>query len=389
MVNERNSKICDILSKETGSKSYKAHKYCLDSAERSTIDYGNSEIVWKKRAESVPHTRPIDLSIVCTQVANRGSQIFTFFLDGSRRTFKVDYGAYFDGVRTPIYPIVAGQIGVGCCIRTDKKMHKSKFMSEIIVCVPDKANLNRNPGFFESLVNVLNKSDSLTRLGVRVDKVLAYETKKALGERVDYLDRGIMCVQNRMVECEKELVADLVREGRLDQDNYLIKDGSLEYKPTKKDKANKKSYQTFKNNYSWVLGVSKNFNPEACVDINGKSSPGFIADLDLFHRTPVACYENQMLGDIQFAVWYIRIRDKSVTRTPFDGILKVEKILSTTDEVIDSEEVDLLSAHLINERMPTSYGSDYRWANHLYPIFLTESFVKSQYLSTESFLNLF
>ena len=108
-----------------------------------------------------------------------------------------------------------------------------------------------------------------------------------------------------------------------------------------------------------------------------------------YHRTPVACYENPYLGDIQFAVWYVRIRDQNRTRTPFDGIIKVEKILTNSDDVIDSEEVDLLSAHLINERMPTCYGSDFRWANHLYPIYLTESFVKSKYLSTEGFLNLF
>ena len=64
-----------------------------------------------------------------------------------------------------------------------------------------------------------------------------------------------------MIEREKELLAELVREGKLNQDNYLIKDGSLEYRPTQKDKADKKSYQTFKNNYSWVLGGFKEFQP--------------------------------------------------------------------------------------------------------------------------------
>ena len=99
-----------------------------------------------------------------------------------------------------------------------------------------------------------------------------------------------------------------------------------------------------------------------------------------------------MLGDISFAVWYIRLRDTKRTRTPFDGILKVEKILVTEEENangIDSQLVDTLSAYLMNERNPVSYGSDLRWANHIYPIYLTESYVKSKYLSTESFLHLF
>ncbi|MCL1987636.1 MAG: hypothetical protein FWG64_06665 [Firmicutes bacterium] len=92
------------------------------------------------------------------------------------------------------------------------------------------------------------------------------------------------------------------------------------------------------------------------------------------------------------AIWYIRIRDKNKTRTPFDGIIKVEKILVTQAEVdngIDSDLVDLISAHLINERNPTAYGADLRWANHLYPIYLTEKHIKSHYLSRESFLHLF
>lgn len=32
-----------------------------------------------------------------------------------------------------------------------------------------------------------------------------------------------------MIELEKQLVADLVAAGKLDESNYLIKDGSLDY----------------------------------------------------------------------------------------------------------------------------------------------------------------
>ena len=127
--------------------------------------------------------------------------------------------------------------------------------------------------------------------------------------------------------------------------------------------------------------------------LGDRPDPGFIAKLPLYHRTPVAYFTNsELLGDIGFAIWYIRIRSFRQTRTPFDGIIKVEKILVTNDEVangIDSDLVDLLSAHLINERNPVCYGADSRWANHLYPVYLTEQYVKSHYLSTDSFLHLF
>lgn len=384
-------KIRDILTEETGGKSYKAHKYSLDAIERPTIDYENNQIVWKKTAETTKHTGYINLSRLCEIIAQQNDQILSYFLDGSRRVFKVDDRAYYDGNRSMIFPIIAGQIGVACCRRVNKRMIPEKFKQEIVLSMPDIANAGGKPGFFQATTKKINECEELKKIGVELSAILPYKTSK--DKEMKFEDKATACVQDRMIECEKELVAELVRKGKLNQDNYLIKDGSLEYRPTKKDKQDKRSYQTFKNNYSWVLGASKNFNPEACKDVNGKSNPGFIADLPLYHRTPVSCYENPgYLGDIQFAVWYIRIRDQHRTRSPFDGILKIEKILVTEEEVnegINSELVDTLSAYLINERNPVCYGSDLRWANHIYPIYLTESFVKSRYLSTDSFLHLF
>ncbi len=384
-------KIMDILADETGGRSYKAHKYGLDHDERPTIDYGEDSIIWKETAETGHLRQYVDLSKKSKQVADSGDQLLTFFLDGSRRVFKVDDIAYKQSGRNVIYPVIAGQIGVGCCKRINKRMIPEKFKSEIVLVVPDKADADGKHGYFPALAKKLNESSELKRLNIQFSTVLDYKT--ALKGTEKYEDRGTACVQDRMIMREKELVAELVREQKLNQDNYLIKDGSLEYRPTKEDRTDKKKYSLFKNNYNWVLGVSKNFNPEVCKDINGKSNPGYIADLPLYHRTPVACFSNQeFFGDMKFAVWYIRIHDMKRTRTAFDGIIKVEKMLVTEDENeygIDTELVNTLSAYLINERNPVCYGNDLRWANHIYPVYLTESFVKSKYLSTESFLHLF
>lgn len=385
-------KIMTLLAEVTGGKSYKAHKYGLDHAERPFIDYGEDTIIWKKTAETYPHRNYVSLEKLSQTLSMRNEQLLTFFLDGSRRVFKVDDIAYLcSGGRSVIYPVIAGQIGVGCCKRINKRLVPEKFKQEIVLSLPDIANADGKAGFFPATAKKLNDCTELKRLGMQFSTILPYKTAKNSDKKFE--DRGTACIQDRMSEREKELVAELVREGKLNQNNYLVKDGSLEYRPTKEDRADKKKYQIFKNNYNWVLGVSKNFNPEVCMDINGKPNPGFIADLPLYHRTPVACFENpDFFGDIQFAVWYIRLRDKSRTRTPFDGIIKVEKMLVTQEEVddgIDSALVDTLSAYLINERNPVCYGSDLRWANHIYPIYLTESYVKSKYASAESFLHLF
>lgn len=387
-------RIMPMLAKETGGKSYKAHKYGLDHAERPFIDYGEDGIIWKKTAETIPHRKYVSLDNERKKVQRQGDQLLTYFLDGSRRVFKVDDIAYMrSGGRSVIYPVIAGQIGVGCTRRENKKILCEKFKQEYVISLPDIADSDGKPGYFPGIAQKLNACQSLQNLGIQFSTILPYKTAQRSDKRFEFEDRGTACIHDRMIEREKEMVAELVREGKLNQDNYLIKDGSLEYRPTKEDRNDKHKYQMFRQNYSWVLGVSKNFNPEVCIDINGKPNPGFIADLPLYHRTPVACFENpDLFGEVMFAVWYIRIRDKSQTRTPFDGIVKVEKMLVTREEEdngIDSELVDVLSAHIINERCPVCYGSDLRWANHLYPIYLTETFVKSKYLSAESFLHLF
>lgn len=389
----KRKKITKIIEEETGGKSYKAHKYSIDN-DRSPLDYGEGDdrtFVWKKRGETDPPTNYKSVEALAKTLAARDEQVLTYFLDGSRHVYKVDDMAYTQsGDRSVIYPTIAGQVGVGICKRHDKRVTPEDLTREIIISIPSIADPSGKGGFFESLSVKLNESNELARIkrcGWKFSTPIPYDVRT---DERKFEDRGTARVQEVMIEREKAMVKKLVRQGKLNQDNYLVKDGSLEYRLTKTDKDDEKSFQTFKQNYNWVIGLSKSFNPEACFE-KGKSNPGFIADLPLYHRTPVAYFGSDK-EPLAFAVWYIRLRDENRTRTPFDGILKVEKILVRDDEIkngMDTETVDRLSALIVNERNPTCYGIDVRWANHIYPIYLTERFVKSQYLSTESFLHLF
>ncbi len=382
----------EILATQTGGESYKAHKYSLDHADRPEIDYTEDENIWDSYGEKTHYTTYVDPMANYDLQVIQNQQLFSYFLDGSRRTFKVDDIAYKKaGGRRVIYPIVAGQIGIGCCKRIDKRMTPEKFHQEFVIAVPDIANADRKAGFSEATIKKINDCPELKRLGIRFGEILTYKT--GVREMTNYEDLGTAQIQFKMSIEERNMVKDLVSQGKLNQYNYLVKDGSLEYRPTKQDKKDERAYRIFRNNYRWVIGVSKNFNPQICWDKGGKPNPGFIADLPLYYRTPVARYKNpNWFGDTKFAVWYIRLKDKSRTRTPFDGVVKVEKMLVTEKEMetgMDSEEVDYISACLIKERNPVCYGSDLRWANHIYPIYLTEKYVKSKYLSAESFLHIF
>lgn len=385
------AKIMQILAKETNGKSYNTEKYSFDTIGMPSFDYeddGNKVMKWQVSGETVRHKKSVSLVEYAKELIGR-RPIISYFLDGSRHTYKVDDISY----SKQVYPVIAGQVGVGCCKRIDGIMKPEKFYRRFVISLPNVSNPDGwdDEGYYGSKTVKLNDSEDLKRRGIKFDAILPYAmpTNKRKGKLED---SGIACVQDYMILSEKEMVAELVKEGKINQDNYLLKDGSLEYKPMKSGRSDLQKLQKIKHNYRWVIGVSKSFNPESILDHTGKPNANYIADLPLFHRTPVALYENKdFLGDVQFAVWYIRIRDKKYTRTPFDGVIKVEKILMDEEYSIgiDSDEIDLLSATLINERTPTCYGTDKRWANHLYPVFLTESFVKSKYMSTETFLHLF
>lgn len=186
----------------------------------------------------------------------------------------------------------------------------------------------------------------------------------------------------------------MVAIGKLDESNYLIKDGSLDYQrvSTKKNKhALNLSNEHIRNNYRRVIGVSKSFDPTKCFVHGGGTNSNIIAELELYERTPAFRYTSTR-ANVDFCIWYLRIRDARYTHSIFDGILKIEKLIVTEKEQvhgIETDDINNITAYLINERNPVCYGADDRWANHLYPVYLTEQYVKSKYLSNDLFIQLF
>lgn len=142
-------KIMTILADVTGGKSYKAHKYDLDDNKYPFIDYGENINIWKKTAETNKDNRKyVSLEALSKKLSGRNEQLLTYFLDGSRRVSKVDDIAYMkSGGRSVIYPVIAGQIGVGCCRRINKKLIKERFITEIVISLPDIANADGKAGF--------------------------------------------------------------------------------------------------------------------------------------------------------------------------------------------------------------------------------------------------
>lgn len=386
--------VLDDIASETNGKSYKTYKYCFDGADVPRMDYDDhkQQFTWKSHGETEYHDTSISIKSFADRICIDQPPLFRFFLDGTRKTYKVDDMAYSNKV----FPIIAGQVGVGCCERVNGHIIPLKtgndilFWRDLVITLPKiakKGDWDDDKYAFEHLRRKINSNPELRSRHLEFEKIIPYSTKIELGNKIE--NKGIAVIQDYMVEREKAMVAELVRLGFLLPTSYLLKDGSLEYQVHKI--GSKRELEKFRNNYQFVVGVSKSFNPEYCVDKNGRNNSDMIANLELFSRTPVNKYYSERIGEMYFAVWFVRIRERKVTDNPFDGILKIEKILVSDqiDNGLDSEEVDLITANIINERNPVCYGADRRWANHLYPVYVTERYLKSKYLGESMFLNLF
>jgi hypothetical protein len=394
--------ILSILEDATNGTCYKSYKYCADEESKvQTITYDDTHglTVLKDRFGETDTSQkfPRDLSNLARRIFD-DAPLFRFFLDGSRRTYKVDDIE----LNRRIFPIIAGQVGVACCERKSRSTFKCKEIEgNMIIALPSEANPdNKNDGlFFNNLREKINNGDRIKKTSIRFSKILTYPSRKQNTdhdvEAKKYENLGIAMIQDEMIDLEKKVVSNLTSKHSLSENSYLLKDGSLQYKPMKTGEY--KELTKIKNNYRWVIGVSKLFNPELFKDRTGKSNAAAIANLPLYHRTPAFMFEHDhekqsYLGDYKFSIWYVRLRDARRTDSPFAGVVKIEKILITdkeNEEGLDTALIDVITANVINERSPVCYGQDSRWANHLYPVYMTEQLLKSKYLSDLHFLNLF
>lgn len=156
-------KVMEIIEKETKGKSYHTYKYSYDSIGLPSIDYDddpNKVMKWKDSGETDSPKGAVDLKHLADQLQQLGeTPLLKYFLDGSRHVFKVDDIAY----NKQVFPVVAGQIGVGCCRRENKRMQKERFYRELVLALPDKANADGwdDAAYFAAKVKKLNESEEL------------------------------------------------------------------------------------------------------------------------------------------------------------------------------------------------------------------------------------
>jgi len=289
--------------------------------------------------------------------------ILRYFLDGSRRTYKVA-----DVIVNGRYlPIIAGQVGVAVLERPEEG--------------PSLQPMRRFCRFKRVLAVPLSEEDvqhlsSVLEAHGTGFEVYRYETTRD----ADPIDLGIAKIMKEMHDLEVRIVLEMAEEHLLRNDRVMVIDGPLRFK-------NPFDIVQFRN----VIGISKTFRPTFSLGKGYKRQDvgTMAAKLAFGDRTSVF----RMKDDQRvIGMWYLRLRRPSMMSNPLQGVVKVESFAIEPEEIEDglsADRIDIISSHILRERNVTPYKTDPRWASHLYPIYLAESFIKASFVSDIRFKSLF
>ena len=225
-VNQKNScnfvsfivnmgKILDYIQQSGNGKyhCYKTKKLSLDTYDSDTIAYSYDDKAVVQMTKNIfAETDRIRQSTVplhnLLNKENPPPPIFRYFLDGSRRTYKVDDIA----IGKKIFPIIAGQIIVGCCERKDRDTFKKFGLhSKIVIAMPDDFDVddgreNFCRSYCEKLNEEIAKFQFVKEKGIKIDKLLLYKTDGFTEDKEKdfFKNKGVAKIQNEMTDEEQK-----------------------------------------------------------------------------------------------------------------------------------------------------------------------------------------
>ncbi|HEQ98856.1 MAG TPA: hypothetical protein ENO22_05895 [candidate division Zixibacteria bacterium] len=301
--------------------------------------------------------------------------MFRYFLDGSQRSHRVidaSFGSHY-------LPICAGQIGVAVLERLDSgRMVPRKDLTRVenILAVPNVIGQDNAKDLEQKINKEMSKNDHF-RI-VRYD----YQTK----DDKDPADLGRAMIIHEMQMLELRTIRDMITNQAIQEDKMLAKDGGLQYRDTKIKDLNlsKDDLVQLRN----VIGLAKTFKPNMTVGQGrGRQDLGNLTKgLDWKERTTVISPNKDEIT--AHGWWYLRLRPREKVYSPLQGIAKIEVFASDEEKENDGiaeARADTISSYVLRERNVTAYNADKRWASHIYPIFLAETYLRSSFLSHERF----
>ena len=291
-------------------------------------------------------------------------QLFRYFVDGSMRTTNAGHIIDSEGRYLPIFIV---QIAVAATkldkggIRVEEYRNQNVFFLPDTFPEIDKAEAKR------LVKDVANAS----RLPLELDfdcYVLEAQTEP--------LDAARKKVLSSMHEMEIDLIKNLANSEKVTREDMLMIDGSLQFYGNF-DRAR----EAFRN----VVGLAKSFDLHQRVGSsqNAKQVGALIAGLKHQYRTP-ARKITVPRTNLAIGAWYLRLHSAKQLAglSVDDGVVKLELFPdgeSGHQRPLATDRCDLISRNVLALRHPTTPSTDLRWASHLYPIHLTERYIRTRF----------
>ena len=293
--------------------------------------------------------------------------LFRYFLDGSMRT--TNAGHVVD-TKQRFLPIFIAQIGVAATRLDNAQIAVEAFKNRNILFIPETFSAE-DVGKARRLVRETARS---SRLPLDLD-LECY----SLNEEEKPIDGARKKVLSSMHEMEINLIKELAELRKLMRDSLLMIDGSLQfYGNLEREK------EAFRN----VVGVAKSFdlNQRIGTGPNAKEVGVLVAYLRHCFRTPARKVSHR---NLTIGAWYLRLHSQqshpSLAIT--DGVVKIEIFPdnpTSSEPVLHTDRCNLISKNVLALRYPTTPWTDSRWSSHLYPIHLTEQYIKTRLRSDRS-----
>lgn len=290
--------------------------------------------------------------------------LFRYFVDGSMRT--TNAGHIVDNEQRYL-PIFIAQIAVAATRLDEGEIRVEEYQNENVFFLPDTFPEEDKA---EAKYRVQNAAQSSHwPLDLDFDCYV-------LEEQVEPMEAARKKVLSRMHGMEIGLIKDLADSEKITRDNMLMIDGSLQFY-NNLDRAR----EAFRN----VVGVAKSFDLHQRIG-NSRKSPhvgALVAGLEHRHRTP-ARKVTVPRSDLMIGAWYLRLHSAKhmAGLAVDDGVVKVELFpdgRAGEQRPLATDRCNLISRNLLALRHPTTPSTDPRWASHLYPVHLTEKYIRMRF----------
>jgi hypothetical protein len=360
------------------------------------------------------YVEPADpFQVLITRPKGARWPVLEYFVDGSIRSI------YIGSIQTHryVFPMHISQIGVAVLLRSKEELKcHIPFEQRFVIVLPISYLGDASKIKINKIISEMPKEISDKVLLIDTVETVDAEELKEISDvpktRYDLLRmRALRRARYEMQRLEDKVLYRLADDVKEFPNSYVVVDGTLLDKGSYKGNIVDNDDELLKQ----CIGVSKSFTirllegielgPQSKTMSEEQKAKISMEYQKLFFkfskgvRTPLFHLSPKLTG-IKFRKprlsWYLKLHSSGeVGGDPMSGIVRLDitchhknRIEKEVSEKKPSSFINDLSYALYQERLPVAY-EDRRWHNLLYPIYVVEKCIKSNFCSLETLKGLF